>query len=233
MKILGRNKIEYCRQNGEKRKMGEQSPFQSALADFTYDVASGGAIRHLTDLGYTARQISETLSYPTPMKRIQEQMWKRLLETETILAQEPGSPRETSRFVREYDKYGRTSFRMVSEVASRENRAFVTEIAIPSSEKERLSGLLQRKLSENEAKDSYAACDFGLLAANEPGKYRKLLAALDERDREYIEGLPWERKITYHKLNERMQKIMFRLLEADLWRGDCYFLVTGERVHLI
>ena len=212
--------------------MGEQSPFQSALADFTYDVASGGAIRHLTDLGYTARQISETLSYPTPMTRIQEQMWKRLLETETILSQEPGSPRETSKFVREYDKYGRTSFRMVSETALQENRVCTSEIKAHVSEKKRLFELLQRKLSENGAKDSYAACDFGLLAADEPEKYRELLTALDERSREYVEGLPWERKLVYHRLNERMQEIVFRLLENDLWQGDCYFLVTGERIHL-
>ncbi len=212
--------------------MGEQSPFQSALADFTYDVASGGAIRHLTDLGYTAKQISETLSYPTPMKRIQEQMWKRLLETETILAQEPGSPREVSKFVREYDKYGRTSFRMVSETALQESRVCTLEIKAHVSEKKRLFELLQRKLSENGAKNSYAACDFGLLAADEPEKYRELLTALDERSREYVEGLPWERKLVYHRLNERMQEIVFRLLENDLWRGDCYFLVTGERIHL-
>ncbi len=213
--------------------MGERSPFQSALADFTYDVASGGAIRHLTDLGYTAKQIAETLSYPTPMNRIQEQMWKRLLETETILAQEPGSPREISKFVREYDKYGRTSFRMVSEPASQESRICIAEITISASEKERLRGILQRKLSENGERASYAACDFGLLMADKPEKYCRLLAALDECSQDYIEGLPWERKVVYHRLNERMQEIVFHLLESGLWQGDCYFLATGERVHLI
>ncbi len=213
--------------------MGEQSPFQSALADFTYDVASGGAIRHLTDLGYTAKQISETLAYPTPMRRIQEQMWKRLVETAVILEQEPGSRRETSEFVREYGKYGRTSFRRVSGTAAQGSRVCASEITARASDREGLRGLLSRKLEENGAKDSYAACDFGLLAADEPEKYRELLAALDERCREYIVGLPWERKTVYHRLNELMQEIIFRLLEAGLWRGDCYFLVTGERVHLI
>ncbi len=213
--------------------MGEQSPFQSALADFTYDVASGGAIRHLTDLGYTAEQISETLSYPTPMKRIQEQMWKRLLDTEVLLEQEPGRSKERTRFVREYDKYGRTSFRMVSEAVPQKSRICVTEITVSALEKERLRALLQRKIAENGANDSYAACDFGLLQAGQPEQYRKLLAALDERSREYVEGLPWERKVTYHRLNERMQEILFRLQEKDLWRGDCYFLVTQERIHLV
>lgn len=213
--------------------MGEQSPFQSALADFTYDVASGGAIRHLTDLGYTAKEISETLSYPTPMKRIREQMWKRLLETDVILTREPGSPKESTRFVRDYDKYGRTSFRKVSETVSQESRVCASEIEVRVSDKERLFALLQCKIAENGAKASYAACDFGLLMADEPEKYRELLSMLDERSREYVEGLPWERKLLYHRLNERMQKIAFRLLEVGLWRGDCYFLATGERIRLI
>ena len=33
--------------------MSENRYFQKALSDFTYDAASGGAIRHLTDTGYT------------------------------------------------------------------------------------------------------------------------------------------------------------------------------------
>ncbi len=213
--------------------MGEQSPFQSALADFTYDVASGGAIRHLTDLGYTAKQISETLSYPTPMKRIQEQMWKRLLETDVILAREPGSPKESTRFVREYDKYGRTSFRRVSEAVSQECGVCTAEIKVLISEKKRLLALLSRKIAENGVKDSYAACDFGVAANEDPEAYRKVLASLDENDRDYIEGLPWERKVVYHRLNERMQKIMFCLLETNQWQGDCYFLAAGERIHLV
>ena len=213
--------------------MGEQTPFQSALADFTYDVASGGAIRHLTDLGYTAKQIAETLSYPTPMKRIREQMWKRLLETDVILTREPGSPKENTRFVREYDKYGRTSFRKVSETVSQESGVCISEIEVHLSEKERFFSLLQRRITENGVKDSYAACDFGLLAADEPEKYQELLDVLDEQSRDYVAGLPWEKKLLYHRLNERMQEIVFRLLEAGLWRGYFYFLATGERIHLI
>lgn len=43
--------------------------FQDALSDFVYDAASGRAIRHLTDSGYTAAQIMQQLSYPTPFKK--------------------------------------------------------------------------------------------------------------------------------------------------------------------
>lgn len=49
--------------------MAEQEYFKSALSDFTYEAASGGAIRHLADLGYTVKQISGQLSFPTPLDR--------------------------------------------------------------------------------------------------------------------------------------------------------------------
>ncbi len=44
--------------------------FSSALSDFTHDMASGGAIRHLADHGFTVSQISKHLDYPTSRERI-------------------------------------------------------------------------------------------------------------------------------------------------------------------
>ena len=55
--------------------------FQKALSDFTYNAASGGAIRHLTDVGYTVKQIMEELAFPTPYERVQKGVWERLIET--------------------------------------------------------------------------------------------------------------------------------------------------------
>ena len=49
--------------------MAEQEYFKNALSDFTYEAASGGAIRHLADLGYTVKQICEQLSFPTAISR--------------------------------------------------------------------------------------------------------------------------------------------------------------------
>ena len=71
--------------------MWEQSHFQNALSSFTHEVASGGAIRHLTDLGFTAKQIAARLQYPTPFAQIQQEMWQQLVETSVILLEEPGS----------------------------------------------------------------------------------------------------------------------------------------------
>lgn len=48
--------------------------FQSALSNFSFDMASGGAIRHLADRGFTASQIATMLDYPTPMEKIRKEM---------------------------------------------------------------------------------------------------------------------------------------------------------------
>ena len=98
--------------------MAEQEYFKNALSDFTYEAASGGAIRHLADLGYTVKQISGQLSFPTPYERVQKTVWQRLLETGVLLAEEPGSGKRRSggraEYVIERDKYGRTSFRLAA-----------------------------------------------------------------------------------------------------------------------
>lgn len=59
----------------------KQSYFQTALANFTFDVASGGAIRHLADLGYTVTQITKRLDFPTPYDRVQQTVWEYFLQT--------------------------------------------------------------------------------------------------------------------------------------------------------
>lgn len=95
----------------------ENPYFRKALSDFTYEVASGGAIRHLTDLGYTVRQIMEQLDFPTPYERVQKEVWERLKETGIILPEEPGRGGRKERFayVQERDRFGRTSFRRVTQ----------------------------------------------------------------------------------------------------------------------
>ena len=212
--------------------MSEQSFFQNALANFTHEVASGGAIRHLADMGYTVKQISERLDFPTPLECVQRQVWERLLETEVILVEEPGSNhKEKADYVREYDKYGRASFRRVVEVFPEMSVIHWRDLEIEAGEKEVRSFLL-KKIAENGEMYSYAVCEFGLTARREPRRFQELLKALDERQREYVEGLPWEAKRVYHRLDSRMLEIVLRLSVEGLWQGECYFLKTGERMWL-
>ena len=213
--------------------MLEQSFLQNALANFTHEVASGGAIRHLTDLGYTVKQISERLDFPTPFERVQRQVWERLLETETILTEEPGSShKEKADYVREYDRYGRASFRRVVEASPEIPVVHWRDLEIDSGQKEKTRSLLEKKIVENGETNSYAACEFGMLSKREPQRFQELLQALDERQSEYVKGLPWEAKRVYHRLDSRMMEIILRLSVKELWHGQCYFLKTGERVRL-
>lgn len=213
--------------------MSEQSFFQNALSNFTHEVASGGSIRHLTDLGYTVKEISEHLSYPTPASRIRRQVWERLIETEVILVDEPGnSTKVTADYVREYDEYGRASFRRVEKSTMGQSLIHWKKLEINCREKEKIRGVLEKKIAENGETHSYAACEFGILLKHEPERFQELLRALDDSQREYVEGLPWEAKKVYHRLNPRMFKILLQLSAKGLWQGDCYFLKTGEQVHL-
>ncbi len=45
--------------------------FQEALANFMHDVASGDAIRHLANQGYTVPQIMKRLDFPTAKDRVE------------------------------------------------------------------------------------------------------------------------------------------------------------------
>ena len=214
--------------------MSERSFFQNALGNFTHEVASGGAIRHLTDLGYTVKQIHERLDFPTPIDRIRRQVWDQLLETEVILVEEPGrSPREKIDYVREYDQYGKASFRRVVTTTGQMSVTHWRELETDCGCKEKLRSLLEKKIAENGENCSYAACEFGLLIRQEPEHFQKLLGALDKCQREYVEELPWEAKCVYHRLNSRMLEILLCLFTEGLWQGDCYFLKTEERVRLL
>lgn len=161
--------------------MGEEY-FKKALSNFTQDMANGGAIRHLWDLGYSIRQIKEQLDYPVSFEKIQEVVWNHLLNTGVICYDKPGNgSQEKVTYVKEYDKYGRTSFRKVLEV------------------------------EHSQEKNEYIACDFGLLMYRDKKLFQKMLDALDDKQREYITDIPWARQRVYHRADEPMKGIAERL----------------------
>lgn len=210
--------------------MPEQSYFQNALSDFTHEAASGGAIRHLTDLGYTTKQIMERLDFPTPLARVQKEAWQRLIDTNVILLEEPGSvKREKTAYVREYDKFGRASFRKVVEQdEGKEDKISWRRQSLSGKTQDKVSEFIREKIAVNGEGFSYVACDFGLINKQEPERFHRILQNLDEELREYIEGLPWERQRVYHRLNGRMTKIWMSLKENEGCFGECFFLTTKE-----
>ncbi|MCM1136344.1 MAG: hypothetical protein NC400_12320 [Clostridium sp.] len=212
--------------------MSEQDYFGKALSNFTFEAASGGAIRHLTDLGYTVKQIRQRLDFPAPCEKVRRAVWDRLLETGVLLKEEPGSgkEREKAEYVEERDKYGRTSFRRVPSKKPPTESILWREIIFDGSRDGRLGAYLLDKLAENGEEESYLSCDFGLKMAKNPKQLERELQILNDRQRDYLLGLPWEASLCYHRLNRRMLEIAEKLYENGSYQGSCYFLQTGEKI---
>lgn len=214
--------------------MEKRDYFQEALANFTFDAASGGAIRHLADLGYTAAQIMKRLDFPTPYERVQQTIWEHFLQTGVLRLEEPGTAihRENYDYVTVYDAYGRKSFQRVTLNASDEETVLWDEKRFPGKTSKELSAYLSGKCEENGEETAYVFCDFGLRSRREPEKYTEMLALLEESDREYVQGIPWERKKIYHRLNRRMRSIVVSLYEHGEFSGTCYFTKLQEKLFL-
>ena len=211
--------------------MAETDYFKSALASFTHEAASGGAIRHLADLGYTVDQIVEKLTFPTPRERVRREVWERLVDTGTVLLEEPGSGKrqEKADFVLEYDRYGRATFRR--ETARKESDAPVIWRERRFEDRDGpLSSYLAARCAENDGDKSWCSCEFGFWSRQEPERLRAAMESCDRRQREYVLGLVWEEDICYHRLDQRMREIVSRLYEGGHYRGALYFLKARERV---
>ncbi|MDE6903931.1 MAG: hypothetical protein K2P76_03110 [Lachnospiraceae bacterium] len=101
--------------------------FKNALKNFSQDMANGGAIRHLWNRGYSIRQIMEHLDFPANYERVQNVVWEHLIARGVIrlTKPEPGEGQEQVSYVKEYDRYGRTSFRRVTQGILQEEMEYV------------------------------------------------------------------------------------------------------------
>ncbi len=214
--------------------MSEQDYFRSALASFTHDAASGGAIRHLADLGYTVDQITRQLTFPTPRERVRREVWERLLDTGVILTQEPGGQKAPGKadYVLEYDRYGRASFRKTAVQKESGKRILWRERRFEADpgDGDALALFMMRKCAENGGEGAFCSCDFGLWDREDSGGLATALRALDQRQQEDILGLPWGKRRCYHRLDQRMREIVARLYGDGRYDGVLYFLKTEEKV---
>ena len=154
--------------------------FSKALADFTHDFASGGAIRHLADLGYNAYEIKEKLEFPTPVSKIAATMWTHFVNTGKVRLTPPendGEPVITKDYITVYDSYGKPSFKQVTKTSEAEER-------------------------------KYVKVDFGYVRYKDPKAFENFLNRLDKKERDFVEPLPWPLKEVYFEDCELMQKIL-------------------------
>lgn len=174
----------------EKKKNGY---FEEALSDFTHDAASGGAIRHMVDLGYTTKQIMEHLDFPTPRERVEQTILKYMLKTGLLLNEMP---------------LPETAF----------ERTVLTPVT-PG----RLSSCLAERIQRNGEENSYLACPFGTIRRDREIRLGRMLSCLTSRERDYLTGIPWEMQMMYHRLNSRMREIGMQLaLHTDVEWNFCF-----------
>lgn len=209
--------------------MAKPEYFENALSNFTFETACGGAIRHLTDLGYSTAQIAKQLCFPTSYERIQKAVWTRLLDTGVILLAQPGSGEtfKKAEFIKEYDKYGKVSFRKVSTPAPAKEPLRFLETSFNANED--FASALREKCAKNGPDASYASCGF---ASKKGSLLADCLAFLDKKQQEYLTGLPWPNQPCYHRLDARMQEIIIRLYESDKYQGTFFFLSTKEKIEI-
>lgn len=118
----------------------------------------------------------------------------------------------------------------------------------------KLTELLHRKCEKNGEVYSYVSCPFGetendqysqrrksgndgQLRQGESGKLGEVCAAakdkwscLNNRQREYLQGIRWDQPVLYHRLDQRILEIIGKLYEAGCYSGAAFFVIRGERV---
>lgn len=223
--------------------MDEPSYFQNALSSFVTDAACGGAIRHLADIGYTLDQIVERLDYPAPRAKVQRIMMDYLYESRMLLKEEPSAKLFAAKevFVQEQDAFGRRSMRKIAiDPDSQRNMAGASDSEILLQEQNKtqailwkesiydpkrdgkLTELLHRKCEQNGEGYSYVSCPFGEL--------KNGLRCLNNRQRDYIQGIRWDQPVLYHRLNQRMLEIIVKLYGAGAYSGACFFVTGREKL---
>ncbi len=169
--------------------------FKTALGHFIRDAADGGAIRHLTDLGYTAAEIAKRTTLSMSEEAVGQVMWEHLLDTDVIRFS-PEEPNASYRIIKEQDAYGRTTFRRVRR-----------ERNVNESETKDGQAADKNSSRKEDLKGTYLPCNFGISLQNDQAEFLRKLLKLEERDREFILGLPWPPETVYYKADERMERI--------------------------
>ncbi|MCM1158066.1 MAG: hypothetical protein NC300_05245 [Bacteroidales bacterium] len=168
--------------------------FEQALSDFVYDAASGGAIRHLVDAGYSVEQMMEKLDYPGSRERVEQTVYRYMTESGLLLDSLPVKEEE------------------------------LEALYLKNASRCCISGKLRERIEKNGEADSYMQCPFGEWLHDNKAEQLNQLTCLTERERQYIFGIKWTADIMYHRLNSRMLEIGMELAVHGDWEIRFYFL---------
>lgn len=174
--------------------------FQVALSDFMFDVAAGGAIRHLTDRGHSVEQIMKELDYPVARSKVEKAVFRHLVESGILMS---GLPKEDEKM---------QILHLRTDVEKDRNK---------------FRAALVKHIEKYGETNSYMECPFGLWMKNDEKKLHKVMEVLTSREKEYILGICWEHKMMYHRLNDRMREIGMKL-GADTGEEWSFFFICGK-----
>jgi hypothetical protein len=220
--------------------MDDNNAFRDALKNFTFDVACGGAIAHLADCGYIPQEIQGMLDFPTSLATVQETYWKHCVKKKIIVEEksELGKRLEKVSFVTDYDAYGRMSLRRVTECSDKKAPETYPDDFRHICYAPEVHGAFDLFLKEyclningdDNDRNAYVSCDFGLRLKRDAKEYEKFLNPLTGEYRRYMEGIPWKRKIVWHLLNRRMTDILIILYEQSSYHGTIVLLDKQEEI---
>lgn len=182
------------KERGLRMKKGNEGYFEAALFDFVFDVAAGGAIRHLTDRGYSVEQIMRELSYPAPRAKVEKAVYRYLTDSRILLTKLPGES-------------GTPGIRCLRGEKGTDFSQRLTDAVVESGEK-----------------NAYMECPFGGWRKTNEKLFAQTIACLTGREQEYLLGIRWERDVMYHRLNDRMREIALKLVKNTEWEWKFYFL---------
>ena len=173
--------------------------FEAALSDFVFDVAAGGAIRHLVDSGYAVSRIMERLTYTMPRSRVEKAVFRYMCESGILCVDLPVEPEQIYR---------------LSLCGKKDDKAV-----------EKMIECIGRWGVEN----SYLECPFGNWIRHDNECFTGILSCLNGREQEYLKETAWEKDIMYHRLNDRMREITGKLLRhtEEIW--VCCFINNDSR----
>ena len=175
--------------------------FEEALSNFVSDFNYGGAIRHLTDLGYSAASIKQKLKIPFDTARIQEVQYKHLLDTGMLITEEQLLEKGAIYFVRLDEYPGDT------QVTQRE---YTSEYA---------AKVLSEMMKEH---DGLVYMDFPFGRMGEEKK-RRVLGCLSAADESIMNRIPWYPERTFLRADDAWIRLSTRLNGEGVIYSNYYF----------
>ena len=216
--------------------MSKNEYFDQALSGMKESFAGRDGIKHLADLGYSIRQIKESLDFPFTADAVGRVLWEHFVSNEKILLKAPGSGmgEADSTYVRKTDAYGKQSFIKVTEASKEEAQKTWTKVILKnehdifSAPFARNPKVIKDFISKNTSGGpDYVSLDFGRLKSRNSSEWVGLLSHLEADERDYVEIIPWEKNINnvYHLVDDRMIRILCQLEGSGFLPGVFYFAV--------